>query len=105
MKVVKIIGKKYNVTELEENSKVIRKWLAIKQMKKVEIKGKYHIIEDCNEVNKSFNELMETADNVTKKFYQEYINENWKETVPIMKDVSSYAKIRPDDGVEFCILI
>ena len=39
-----------------------------------------------------------------KEHYQRYINENWRYTHPIMKDVSSFEKIRPKDGVEFCIL-
>ena len=37
--------------------------------------------------------------------YETHVNENWKETFPMMKDVSRFAKIRPEDGVEFCIMI
>ena len=45
------------------------------------------------------------CDKSTKEFYEEYLRENWKLTFPIMKDVSYFHKIRPDDGVEFCIMI
>ena len=47
---------------------------------------------------------MQECDSKTRESYMEYINEHWKETHPIMKDVSSFEKIRPSDGVEFCIL-
>ena len=47
---------------------------------------------------------MEKCDEETKNHYKKYISENWETTHPIMKDVSSFEKIRPKDGVEFCIL-
>ena len=47
---------------------------------------------------------MKECDSKTKKHYENYIAENWKNTHPIMKDVSSFEKIRPKDGIEFCIL-
>lgn len=105
MKVVKLVGKSYNKNELEENSKIVRKWLVIKQLKKEELIGKYHVIEDCNEIEKTFKEMIDKTDENTKRYYQEYLEENWKDTFPIMKDVSAYSKIRPLDGTEFCILI
>ena len=105
MKIVKIIGKKYDVRELEENSKIIRKWFVIKQLKKEELVEKYYEIKDPTEVTKMYEEMIQKADNDTKKFYQAYIEENWKETFPIMRDVSAFAKIRPNDGTEFCLLI
>ena len=105
MKIVKIVGKSYNEDELEENSKTIRKWYVIKQLKKEEIAGKYHEIQNVEEIKRTYEKLMTGVDEATRKFYQEYIKENWKETYPIMKNVSSYAKIRPDDGIEFCLLI
>lgn len=105
MKIVKLVGKRYNKNELEENSKIVRKWYIIKQIKKEEIIGKYHEIENVDDISRTYEELMKKTDNETKEFYQKYINENWKETYPIMKDVSAYAKIRPSDGTEFCLLI
>ena len=105
MKVVKLIGKRYEVNELEENSKIVRKWLVIKKLKKETLDEKYYTIEDCKNVTKLFNEMIMEVDVETRKFYQDYIDESWKETFPIMKDVSAYAKIRPTDGTEFCILI
>ena len=105
MKVIKILGKKYEKNELEANSVIIRKWLACKQMEKVEIHGKYHVIENVEVVEKKYNELLAKAGTENKKFYEEYLAENWKNTFPIMRDVSSFEKIRPEDGVEFCILI
>ena len=105
MKIVKLIGKTYNEAELEENSKIVRKWLVIKQLNKEEIQGKHHNIENCTEVARIYEDLINKADQETREFYTKYINENWKETHPIMKDVSAYAKIRPNDGTEFCILI
>ena len=105
MKIVKLIGKIYNVAELEENSKIVRKWLIIKQLKKEELLGKYHCIENCEEITRIYDDMINKTDSETRNFYTKYINENWKETHPIMKDVSAYAKIRPEDGTEFCILI
>ena len=105
MRVVKIIGKKYEVKELEENSKIVRKWLVIKKLRGEEIVGKHHIIDNWEEVTKIYEEMVSKLENEDKDFYKKYMDENWKETVPIMKDVSAYAKIRPKDGVEFCVLI
>ena len=90
---------------MEVNSVIIRKWLACKQMEKVEIQGKYHTIEDAGVVEKKFEEMIKKVGTEDKRFYEEYIAEDWKNTFPIMKDVSSFEKIRPEDGVEFCILI
>ena len=67
--------------------------------------GKYHTIQNCEDVTKAFDDMLKKLDEETKKFYLDYVRENWKETFPIMKDVSAYAKIRPTDGTEFCILI
>ena len=105
MKVVKLVGKDYEIGELEENSKIVRKWLVVKKLQKEEIKGKYHEIKNCEEVTNKFQEMMKKESDEVRQFYEKYINENWKETFPIMKDVSAYAKIRPKDGTEFCILI
>ena len=105
MKIVKLIGKRYEVDELEENSKIVRKWLIIKKLKKENLDEKYYTIQNGEEVTKLFEDMIEELDKETKEFYKKYINENWKETFPIMKDVSAYEKIRPTDGTEFCILI
>ena len=105
MKVIKLVGKKYDEKELEHNSKIVRKWFIIKQVNKENIEGKYHAIDDCQLIEKTYNELLNKMDAETKVFYEKYLNENWKETFPIMKDVSAYSKIRPSDGTEFCLLI
>ena len=105
MRIVKLIGKKYDAEKLEENSKIVRKWLVIKQINKEELTEKYYDINDCDEINKLYEETISKIDPETRNFYSKYINENWRETHPIMKDVSAYAKIRPTDGTEFCILI
>ena len=47
---------------------------------------------------------LQECDEETRKHYEAYINENWEQTFPIMKDVSSFEKIRPKNGIEFCIL-
>ena len=47
---------------------------------------------------------MKKCDVETREHYEEYVQENWKDTHPIIKDVSSFEKIRPKDGVEMCIL-
>ena len=105
MKVIKLLGKKYDVTELEQNSKIVRKWYVIKQINKENIDGKYHVIENHQLIEETYNELIAKTDAETKTFYEKYLDENWKETYPIMKDVSAYSKIRPADGTEFCLLI
>ena len=105
MKIVKLIGKKYEVDKLEENSKVVRKWLIIKKLKQESLVDKYYTIQNEEEVTKLFDDMVAKLDAETREFYMNYINESWKETFPIMKDVSAYDKIRPTDGTEFCILI
>ena len=105
MKVIKILGVKYDKNELNANSIIIRKWLICNQIEKKEIPGKYHTISDTNLVEKRYEELIGSVDKGTKKFYNEYLNESWTETFPIMKDVSAYEKIRAKDGVEFCVLL
>ena len=105
MKIVKLIGKRYEVNELEENSKVVRKWLVVKKLKKENLDKKYYSIQNIEEVTKLFDDMIAKLDEETREFYMNYIKESWKETFPIMKDVSAYAKIRPTDGTEFCILI
>ena len=105
MKVIKIVGKKYDKKEIEANSKIIRKWYIIKQIDKEEIIGKYHQIINIKEIEDRYHKEMQKADECSKRYYEEYINENMVETYPIMKDVSSFGKIRPDDGVEFCLFI
>ena len=105
MKVVKLLGKVYNEDELEQNSKIVRKWFIIRQIKKEPINGKYHTIEDCTKINNEYENLFQKLKEEDKNFYEKYLNENWKETFPIMKDVSSFKKIRPEDGTEFCLFI
>ena len=105
MIVVKLRGKSYDPNRLEENSKIVRKWFVIKQIQKKEIQGKYHVIEDCDLINEEYDQIIDTVSTETKLFYDTYLNESWKETYPIMKDVSSFEKIRPHDGTEFCMLI
>ena len=105
MIIVKLRGKSYDPSRLEENSKIVRKWFVIKQIRKEQLHGKYHVIEDCEEVIESYNQIINTVSTETKSFYDTYLNETWKETYPIMKDVSSFEKIRPCDGTEFCMLI
>ena len=105
MKIVKIIGKKYSPDELETNSKIIRKWLSIAQIKKKDISDKYHQIEDIEAIEKEYETCLSTLNEEQKAYYKNYLAENWKETFPIMKDVSKYERIRPNDGIEFCVLL
>ena len=105
MIVVKILGKVYNPDEIEHNSKIVRKWFVLKQVNKERIVGKYHTIEDCTIIEKLYTEAIESVCKADRDFYEKYLQENWKETHPILKDVSSYEKIRPKDGIEFCMLI
>ena len=105
MIVIKIQGKSYDPNEIERNSKIIRKWFVLKQLNKEEIIGKYHTIENCTEIENLYTKAIKSVDEKEKTFYETYLQENWKETHPILKDVSSYEKIRPHDGVEFCMLI
>ena len=47
---------------------------------------------------------MKECKSEVREHYEKYIEEDWRATHPIMKDVSSFEKIRPKDGIEFCIL-
>ena len=105
MKVIKIIGKKYDRNELEINSKIIRKWLSVAQIMKKDISDKYHQIMNIEEVEKEYELCLGTLNEEQKTYYKNYIAENWKETFPIMKDVSKYERVRPNDGIEFCVLL
>ena len=105
MKIIKIIGKKYSPSELETNSKIIRKWLSIAQIKKKDISDKYHQILDTEAVEKDYETCLGTLNEEQKAYYKNYISENWKETFPIMKDVSKYERVRPNDGIEFCVFL
>ena len=105
MKIIKIIGKKYSQNEIETNSKIVRKWLSSAQILKKDISGKYHEIENVEETEKEYEKCFSTLNEEDKKYYSHYIAENWKETFPIMKDVSRFEKVRPDNGVEFCVLL
>ena len=105
MKVIKIIGKKYSPDELETNSKIIRKWLSIAQIKKTDISGKYHQIMNTDAVEKEYKICLGTLNDEQKAYYKNYISENWQETFPIMRDVSKYERVRPNDGIEFCVLL
>ena len=76
-----------------------------KSVKMQKITQKSHI--SNKKINKncfSYESIMEKCDEETRNHYEKYITENWEVTHPIMKDVSSFEKIRPKDGVEFCIL-
>ena len=105
MKVIKIIGKVYSPDEIEINSRIVRKWLSAAQILKKNISGKYHEINDIEEVEKEYEACLNSLSEEDKKHYSQYISENWKETFPIMKDVSRFEKVRPNDGVEFCVLL
>ena len=105
MKIIKIIGKEYLPNEIEMNSKVVRKWISIAQILKKDISEKYHHIENVEEVETEYEKCLSKLNEQDKKFYTEYLNEPWQNTFPIMKDVSRFAKVRPNDGVEFCVLL
>ena len=105
MKIIKIVGKEYSPEEIETNSKIIRKWISIAQIQKKDINEKYHQINNIEEVEVEYEKCLSKLNEQDKKFYTEYLNETWQNTFPIMKDVSRFAKIRPKDGVEFCVLI
>ena len=105
MKIIKIIGKVYSPDEIEANSRIVRKWLSTAQILKKNICGKYHEINDIEKVEKEYEACLSTLSEDDKKHYLQYIAENWKETFPIMKDVSRFEKVRPSDGVEFCVLL
>ena len=103
MKVVKIKGKVYQKNEVEKNAKIVKKWFVIQQLNKSTLEEKYYCIEDIEKLEKEYEGALNKLDKEKKKFYEEYMNEAMKETFPIIKDVSSYHKIRPKDGVEYCI--
>ena len=105
MKVIKIVGKKYVPEEIETNSRIIRKWISVAQILKKDISEKYHQINNIEEVETEYEKCVSKLNEQDKKFYNEYLNESWLNTFPIMKDVSRFAKVRPDDGVEFCVLL
>ena len=42
------------------------------------------------EVTKNYEEMINKLGEEDREFYKKYLNENWKETVPIMKDVSAW---------------
>ena len=105
MKVIKIIGKEYSPDEIEINSRIVRKWISAAQILKKNIDDKYHVINDIEKVEKEYETCLNLLSEEDKKFYEQYISENWKETFPIMKDVSKFEKVRPKDGVEFCVLL
>ena len=50
-------------------------------------------------------ENMQKVEPKTRTEYELHVEENWKNTHPEMKDVSRYHKTRPEDGIEFCIMI
>ena len=105
MKVIKIVGKEYVPEENEKNSRIIRKWISVAQILKKDISEKYHQINNIEEVETEYEKCVSKLNEQDKKFYNEYLNESWLNTFPIMKDVSRFAKVRPDDGVEFCVLL
>ena len=105
MKIIKIIGKEYSPNEIETNSKIIRKWLSTAQILKRDISGKYHEINNVEEIEKEYETCFTSLNKEDKEYYAQYISENWKDTFPIMKDVSRFKKVRPNDGVEFCVLL
>ena len=105
MKVIKIIGKKYDKKEIETNAKLVKKWYVIQQINKADLKGKHHEIKNIEGLEKEFAEVMKKLDETSRIFYQEYIDEKWQLSHPIMSDVSRFEKIRPKDGVEFCLYV
>ena len=105
MKVIKIVGKKYNKSEIDSNAKIIKKWYVIQQVKKNELNGKYHEIGNIIEVETEFEMILKQLSNEDKQFYTDYVNEKWQLSHPIMSDVSRFEKIRPEDGVEFCLYV
>ena len=105
MKIIKIVGIKYNSEEVEKNSVIVRKWLIINQLKNVPIPEKYHSIQCVQAVENEYEKLISEADKDAQNFYNKYLAEPWTSTYPIMKDVSRVEKLRVNDGVEFCILL
>ena len=105
MKVIKIVGKKYDTNEIESNAKVVKKWYVIQQVKKIELSGKYHEIGNIQQIENEYEMILGKMNKADKKFYQNYIEEKWQLSHPIMSDVSRFEKIRPADGVEFCLYV
>ena len=105
MKVIKIVGKKYDKKEVEENAKIVKKWYVVQQVKKNDLKGKYHEIGNTDAIENEYRTLMSVLCDEKQKFYTDYIDENWQTSHPIMSDVSRFEKIRPKDGVEFCLYV
>ena len=103
MKIIKIKGKVYCKEEVENNAKIVKKWFVIKQISNCTFEDKYYCIEDTEELEKEYENVMKGLDKSKREFYEEYMKETMLETFPIIKDVSSFYKIRPDDGVEYCI--
>ena len=104
MKIIKILGKVYNKSEVENNAKIVKKWFVIEQVKNCTFEEKYYCIDNVENIEKEYEKVMEKLDKEKREFYEEYMRETMKETFPIIKDVSSFYKIRPEDGVEYCIL-
>ena len=50
MIIVKIIGKKYSKEELQENSKLIRKWFVIQCKMKKDLSEKYYNISENDDI-------------------------------------------------------
>ena len=50
MIVVKLVGKKYNEEELQENSIIIRKWFILQCRKKKKFSEKYYDILENNDI-------------------------------------------------------
>ena len=103
MKVIKIMGKVYCKNEVENNAKIVKKWFVIEQIKNCTFEEKYYCIDNVESIEKEYEEAMKKLDKDRREFYEEYMRETMRETFPIIKDVSSFHKIRPSDGVEYCI--
>ena len=58
MKIIKIIGKKYLPSEIETNSKIIRKWISVAQILKKDISEKYHHIQNIEEVEAEYEKCL-----------------------------------------------
>ena len=105
MKVIKIIGKKYRKEEVEENALIVKKWYIIQQIKKNDLQGKYHEIKNVEENESEFVTLFNNLGKNDQRFYQDYLDEKWQLSHPMMSDVSRFEKVRPSDGIEFCLYV
>ena len=103
MKIIKIKGKVYCKSKVEAYAKIVKKWFVIKQINNCTFEEKYYCIDNVDDIEKEYEKTIEGLDKEKRDFYEEYMRETMKETFPILKDVSSFHKIRPDDGVEYCI--